>query len=87
VSHTCHATGCTTPVPPALWGCARHWRMVPVAIRRAIWTFYRSGQESDWQPSKEYLRAARAAVIAVAEREGIAPDTSLYDAFLKHAPK
>lgn len=29
MAHTCHATNCTTPVPPTMWGCRKHWFMVP----------------------------------------------------------
>jgi hypothetical protein len=32
-------------------------------------------------PSAEYCQAARNAVIAVAEKEGVEPDTILYDMF------
>ena len=36
-------------------------------------------------PSAEYCLAARDAVVAVARREGIEPDTKLYDFFLRDA--
>lgn len=83
MAHTCHATRCETPVPPSMWGCRTHWYMVPKPLRDRIWKHYRAGQEEDWQPSREYLEAAREAVIAVAQREGLEPDTRVYDAFLK----
>lgn len=57
--------------------------MVPKAIRDRVWLYYRPGQENDKRPTVEYLKAARDAVIAVATREGIIPDVSVYDAFLK----
>lgn len=59
--------------------------MVPKAIRDRIWRHYREGQEDDWKPSREYLTAARDAVIAVAEKEGLEPDTRVYDRFLESA--
>ncbi len=65
-----------------MWGCRKHWFMVPKPIRDRIWEHYRAGQERDWNPSFAYLEAAREAVVAVAEREGIAPDTDLYDSML-----
>jgi len=65
-----------------MWGCRKHWFMVPKAIRDRVWEAYRVGQEDDWQPSREYLLAAKDAVIAVANKEGIDPDTSVYDCFL-----
>ena len=85
MAHTCHATGCTTPVPRILWGCRRHWFMVPKPIRDDIWRTYRPGQCDDMNPSRAYLEAARAAVCAVAEREGLGPDTRLYDLMLAGA--
>ena len=82
MSHTCHATACEETVPASMWGCRRHWFMVPKAIRDRVWATYRAGQEDDWEPSKAYLRNAKEAVEAVALKEGIAPDTAVYDAFL-----
>ena len=83
MAHTCHATACKKPVPPSMWGCRRHWFMVPKRLRDEVWRTYRAGQERDWQPSREYLEAAKRAVIAVAKLEGIEPDTSVYDMFLE----
>ena len=80
--HRCHATGCEAPVPPVMWGCRKHWFMVPRPIRMRILEAYRPGQCDDWKPSKEYLEAAKDGVIAVAEKEGKEPDTKLYDHFL-----
>jgi hypothetical protein len=56
---------------------------VPKPLRDRVWATYRPGQEDDWQPSEAYLEAARAAVVAVAEQEGLPPDTTLYDMFLR----
>ena len=83
MGHTCHATGCTVAVPPEMWGCRRHWFMVPKAIRDRIWQTYRAGQCDDMNPDNAYLNAAKEAVIAVAKREGREPDTQVYDMFLK----
>jgi hypothetical protein len=57
-SHTCHWPGCGKQVPPAMWGCRRHWYMLPAEIRDAIWKAYRPGQEGDGEPSDAYLVAA-----------------------------
>lgn len=51
--------------------CAKHWRMVPVAVQRKVWATYRPGQEIDKNPTTEYLDAQRRAVQAVAEKEAI----------------
>lgn len=82
MAHTCHATGCSARVPPEMWGCRKHWYMVPKPIRDRIWRTYRVGQCNDMNPPGEYLLAAKDAVVAVARREAIDPDTSLYDYFL-----
>lgn len=68
--HTCHAIECKVQVKPAMLMCKRHWFSVPKAIRDAVWANYRSGQEGDWKPSKEYCEAAKLAVRAAAEKEG-----------------
>jgi hypothetical protein len=50
--------------------CLPHWRQVPPALKAGVWRHYRRGQERDKNPSAEYLAAARAAIDAVALREG-----------------
>lgn len=70
MAHTCHAEGCRAEVPPRLLMCLRHWRMVPVRLQREVWRTYRKGQEIDKCPSEDYLVAQRAAVEAVAQKEG-----------------
>ncbi len=67
--HHCHALNCDTDVPPRLHMCPKHWRMVPKALKDALWGNYRRGQERDMQPSPAYLRAAAACVRSVAEQE------------------
>jgi hypothetical protein len=57
--HDCHWPGCGRAVPPARWGCARHWKLLPKALRDAIWAAYRPGQEIDATPSRRYLEVAR----------------------------
>jgi hypothetical protein len=56
--HTCHWPGCTKQVPPAMWGCKKHWIMLPKHLRDRIWDTYRPGQENDMRPSEEYLQVA-----------------------------
>lgn len=82
MAHHCHATDCTKEVPPQMWGCKRHWFMLPLAIRNRIWQTYRVGQCDDMNPSRDYCLAARDAVVAVAHLEGRVPDTRIYDMFL-----
>ena len=57
--HTCHWPGCGKAVPPAMWGCSRHWFALPPALRNKIWGTYRPGQEITKTPSAAYLAAAK----------------------------
>lgn len=58
-NHTCHWPGCGKQVPPAMWGCSRHWFMLPKRLRDAIWKAYKPGQENlNPVPSQEYLKVA-----------------------------
>lgn len=58
MSHHCHWPDCNTPVPPKMWGCRRHWYMLPKHLRDLIWLTYRSGQEITKTPSRAYIDAA-----------------------------
>jgi len=56
--HTCHWPDCDAQVPPAKWGCSKHWFKLPKHLRDKIWATYRPGQEVTMTPSREYLEAA-----------------------------
>lgn len=56
--HECHWTTCRVNVPPRLWGCKKHWRMLPRHLQREIWRHYRPGQEIDKRPSAAYIETA-----------------------------
>lgn len=56
--HHCHWPGCDKQVPPAMWGCCKHWMLLPKHLRDKIWATYRVGQEVTMSPSNEYLDAA-----------------------------
>lgn len=58
--HHCHWPGCPKQVKPAMWGCKRHWYMLPLALRNKVWAAYKPGQEVTMDPSDEYMAAARA---------------------------
>ncbi len=60
-NHHCHWLGCEKQVPPAVWGCKPHWYALPPEIRNRIWNAYRTGQEKDMRPSREYVAAAQEA--------------------------
>jgi hypothetical protein len=70
MTHRCHAIGCTVEVDPGLLCCKPHWFMIPKPLRQRVWKAYRKGQEINKDPTPEYLAAAKAAIAAVAEREG-----------------
>ena len=57
--HGCHWPGCDKAVPPAAWGCKKHWYMLPLALRNKIWRAYRPGQEQTKTPSAQYVDVAR----------------------------
>ena len=57
--HHCHWPGCYAAVPPAMWGCKRHWFALPKGLRDKVWRTYRPGQEITKTPSKEYIAVAR----------------------------
>lgn len=76
--HHCHANGCTRQVPPALFMCAKHWRLVPPELQRAIWRLYNPGQEKgSADVSREYVDVAKAAIAAVAAAEGKAAERAI----------
>lgn len=56
--HHCHWPNCTQQVPPAKWGCTKHWYMLPKYLRNLIWETYSIGQEITQTSSREYLAAA-----------------------------
>ena len=56
--HTCHWPGCGKQCKPAYWGCYSCWMKLPKFLRDKVWTTYRTGQEIDMSPSKEYLAVA-----------------------------
>jgi hypothetical protein len=58
--HTCHWPGCPARVAPAMWGCSKHWYMLPRSLRMQIWRTYRPGQETSKTPSQAYIDTARA---------------------------
>lgn len=58
MKHLCHWPNCKKEVPPALWGCRRHWLALPKTLRDEVWRTYRKGQEIDKSPSQEYLEVA-----------------------------
>jgi hypothetical protein len=56
--HHCHWPNCRAQVPPAMWGCRRHWYRLPKYLRDRIWATYQPGQEKTLTPSRDYLAVA-----------------------------
>jgi hypothetical protein len=50
--------------------CRKHWFMVPSKLRSEVWRTYQDGQCDTFDPTSAYCQAAKAAVVAVAEKEG-----------------
>jgi hypothetical protein len=71
--HGCHWPGCPEQVPPAMWGCRKHWFALPVALRNKVWATYRAGQEETMTPSREYVAVAREVQDWIAARTAVQP--------------
>lgn len=73
-AHTCHVSSCVAKVPPRMLMCRPHWRQVPQALKDDVLNTYQQGQErGDVRPSVVWLKAARAAITAVEDRERAQP--------------
>ena len=70
--HHCHARGCETAVPPKMFMCLKHWRMVPREMQRRVWAVYVPGQEVRKDPTPQYLEVTRSVIDFVASREAAA---------------
>lgn len=66
-AHHCHWPGCARHVPPAMWGCQKHWFRLPRILRARIWRAYRPGQEVSKTPSSDYVTVARDVQAWIAE--------------------
>lgn len=68
--HGCHWPGCTAQVPPAMWGCKKHWYRLPHKLRMLVWSAYKPGQEERLDPSPRYIRVANKVQAWIAEHGG-----------------
>lgn len=64
--HRCMWPDCAVLVPLAMWGCARHWSLLPATLRKRIGRAYRDGVNNDTHPTRAYVDAHRAALEWVA---------------------
>lgn len=37
----------------------KHWMRLPKRLRDKIWATFRPGQETNWTPSREYVKVAK----------------------------
>ncbi len=73
MSHLCHANNCIKEVPPKMFMCLKHWKMVPKNVQADIWKNYRRGQEIDKRPTKRYLYVTGIAKYMVLLQENKCP--------------
>ncbi len=71
----CCAVGCTVEVPTRVWMCARHWGMVPDAIRERHDDLNARRLRVE-NPGRTYICTQAAAIWAVAQQEGTDAGTS-----------
>lgn len=69
-NHECHWPDCKEQVPPAMWGCRKHWFMLPKHLRNKIWMTYQIGQEVTMTPSREYIDVVNEVQIWIEENYG-----------------
>jgi hypothetical protein len=62
LTHECPASLCTEQIGPGLLICPRHWRLVPAAVRRAVWIAWRRGTGAGTPAHRSAIRLAIAAV-------------------------
>ncbi len=66
MNHKCEAKGCTKDTKPDQLMCFYHWRLVPIALQRAVWNAWEKyGAFTD-----AHNKAKEAAINAVARKEG-----------------
>lgn len=82
--HHCHWPGCDEQVPPAKWGCSKHWFKLPKDLRDRIWRTFDPGQEVAGTPTVAYLAAARAVQDWIAANAE--PNAQLHGAHLRPHP-
>jgi hypothetical protein len=67
--HHCHWPGCDADVPPAKWGCSKHWFTLPKPLRDRVWAAYVPGQEVTATASAQYVVVAREVQDWIAQQE------------------
>ena len=65
----CRAPGCARVLQPHLFMCGKHWRMVPVGIKRRIWRNYSVSKAKSKNPPAEWEALIEEAVAAIDSAE------------------
>jgi hypothetical protein len=71
--HRCAWPSCAKLVPLGMWGCRVHWYALPSHLRHRIGRAYRDGLATDEHPTRDYVRAHRAALEWIADYEAGQP--------------
>jgi hypothetical protein len=64
---TCRAIGCTRTLPPYVFMCRKHWRLVPGDLKREVWRNYTVAKAKGRQLSEEWDALIVKVVEAVAQ--------------------
>jgi hypothetical protein len=62
MTHKCPGPGCEAEVDSSMLLCPRCWRLVPTAVRRAVWIAWRRGAGAGTPAHRGAVRLAIAAV-------------------------
>ena len=62
MTHECPGPGCEAEVDSSMLMCPRCWRLVPTAVRRAVWLAWRRGAGAGTPAHRAAIRLAIAAV-------------------------
>ena len=62
MTHQCPGPGCDAEVDSSMLMCPRCWRLVPAAVRRAVWIAWRRGAGAGTPAHRAAIRLAIAAV-------------------------
>jgi hypothetical protein len=62
LTHECPVFLCTERIDPGVLMCPCHWRLVPAAVRRAVWIAWRRGTSAGTPAHRAAICLAIAAV-------------------------
>jgi len=86
MTHTCHAIGCNTLIPPKLFMCKPCWSEISRADQTLVYDLYVPGQEIRKDPSVAYIEATSRIIREQAVRRGIIKGEIICDGCKKFKP-